>query len=81
MPAIDRTHSDFIYQQVTDFISDQITSGALQPGDRLPSLRRLSDRLSISVPTVRQAYVELGRAAWSPAPSPASMCGRGPATR
>jgi len=61
MPAIDRTQSDFIYQQVTDFITDQIVSGALQPGDRLPSLRRLSGRLSISVPTVRQAYVELER--------------------
>ncbi len=61
MPTISRQGTDFIYQQVTRFISGQISSGVLQPGDRLPSLRRLSDRLSISVPTVRQAYVELER--------------------
>lgn len=59
MQAIDRDTGPFLYQQVLDLIRDQVRSGALRPGDRLPSLRRLSDKLEVSVPTVRQAYLEL----------------------
>jgi DNA-binding transcriptional MocR family regulator len=59
--AIDRTNDEFLYAQVVDLISEQLESGALRPGDRLPSLRRLSDKLQISIPTVRQAYLELER--------------------
>jgi DNA-binding transcriptional MocR family regulator len=61
MIAVDKTATDYLYRQVTDLITEQIASGALRVGDRLPSLRRLSGRLSVSVPTVRQAYVELER--------------------
>jgi DNA-binding transcriptional MocR family regulator len=61
MISIDRSDSDFLYSQVADLIADQVNSGTLRPGDRLPSLRRLSDQLKISVPTVRQAYLELER--------------------
>ena len=61
MNAVDKSTGDYLYQQVTDLISEQIGSGVLRPGDRLPSLRRLSGRLSVSIPTVRQAYVELER--------------------
>jgi DNA-binding transcriptional MocR family regulator len=61
MISIDRNEGDFLYSQVADLISDQVRSGALRAGDRLPSLRRMSDKLDISVPTVRQAYLELER--------------------
>ena len=61
MLAIDKDSSDYLYRQVVDLISDNIESGALMPGDRLPSLRRMSHRIGVSIPTVRQAYVELER--------------------
>ena len=59
MLAIDRTNTDFLYAQVIELINDQVRSGALRPGDRLPSLRRMSDKLEVSIPVVRQAYLEL----------------------
>ncbi len=61
MLAVDKESSDYLYRQVIDLISDNIESGALMPGDRLPSLRRMSHRIGVSIPTVRQAYVELER--------------------
>jgi len=59
MISIDRTEGEFLYSQVADLINDQVRKGALRPGDRLPSLRRMSDKLEVSIPTVRQAYLEL----------------------
>jgi DNA-binding transcriptional MocR family regulator len=61
MISIDRSDGEFLYSQVADLINDQVKSGALRPGDKLPSLRRMSNKLEISVPTVRQAYLELER--------------------
>ena len=55
------TGSPFLYRQVIDLIADNIDSGTLRPGDRLPSLRKMSRTAGVSVPTVRQAYVELER--------------------
>ena len=45
MLAIDRKNETFLYQQVIDFIGEKIESGTLLPGDKLPSLRRLSDQI------------------------------------
>lgn len=61
MHLLDKTSSAFLYQQVIDFIERQQKSGALLPGDKLPSLRKLSGQFEISVPTVKQAYIELER--------------------
>ena len=61
MLAVDKESSDYLYRQVIDLITDNIDSGALRSGDRLPSLRRMSTRIGVSIPTVRQAYVELER--------------------
>ena len=61
MLAVDRSEDTFLYRQVIDLISENINSGALKPGDRLPSLRKMSQSIGVSVPTVRQAYVELER--------------------
>ncbi|MEM7706282.1 MAG: PLP-dependent aminotransferase family protein [Pseudomonadota bacterium] len=61
MLAVDRRKNDFLYQQVIDLIRMEIDSGALRPGDRLPSLRRLARNLDVSIPTVKQAYEELER--------------------
>ncbi len=61
MLALDRRKNDFLYQQVIGLIKMEIESGALRPGDRLPSLRRLAGNLDVSIPTVKQAYEELER--------------------
>ena len=61
MLQISRTDGTYLYRQVIDLIAENIDSGALRPGDRLPSLRRMSDTAGVSIPTVRQAYVELER--------------------
>lgn len=61
MLAIDKQDDTFLYRQVIDLISDKIDSGSIRPGDRLPSLRRMSHSAGVSIPTVRQAYIELER--------------------
>jgi DNA-binding transcriptional MocR family regulator len=61
MLSVNKDGEEFLYRQVIDLISDNIATGTLQPGDRLPSLRRMSSRIGVSIPTVRQAYVELER--------------------
>lgn len=61
MIAVDRNSEDFLYRQVTDLILQNIDAGTLRPGDRLPSLRRMSEQIGVSIPTVRQAYIELER--------------------
>jgi DNA-binding transcriptional MocR family regulator len=61
MLSVDKSDTAYLYEQVVNLITDQVHNGTLRPGDRLPSLRGLSERLEISVPTVRQAYLELER--------------------
>jgi DNA-binding transcriptional MocR family regulator len=61
MLAIDKQDSSYLYCQVIELISENIDSGTLRPGDRLPSLRKMSQSAGVSVPTVRQAYIELER--------------------
>lgn len=61
MLTTDRPDGDYLYCQVVDLITGNIDSGALRPGDRLPSLRKMSRTVGVSVPTVRQAYIELER--------------------
>ena len=48
-----------IYAQITRQIKQQILSGALHPGDALPSIRLLAKELRISVITTKRAYDEL----------------------
>ncbi len=48
-----------IYEQIYAQIKAQILSGALAPGDALPSIRGLAKDLRISVITTKRAYDEL----------------------
>ena len=61
MTELNKSGETFLYRQVLDLIGENIDSGALRPGDRLPSLRKMSQSAGVSVPTVRQAYIELER--------------------
>jgi DNA-binding transcriptional MocR family regulator len=59
--AIEKNSEKFLYQQVVTLIQDMKKDEALIAGDKLPSLRSLSQKLNISIPTVKQAYLELER--------------------
>lgn len=48
-----------IYEQIEDQIRAAIMSGELQPGEALPSLRKLAKELHISALTIARAYSEL----------------------
>lgn len=53
-----------IYTQIVDNFRSQITSGVLQNGDRLPSVRELASVLAINPNTIQRAYRELEMAGW-----------------
>jgi len=61
MLTVEKNQDAYLYQQVIDLVDEMIETGALGPGDRLPSLRKMSQSTSVSIPTVRQAYIELER--------------------
>ena len=48
-----------LYRQIAENVSQQVASGALRVGDRVPSLRQLSRQLRVSVTTALQAYLWL----------------------
>ena len=48
-----------IYEQIADQLRRQIVSGALPPGEALPSIRGLAKDLKISVITTKRAYEQL----------------------
>jgi GntR family transcriptional regulator len=50
-----------LHHQIRLWVLEQIESGALKPGERLPTERELADRFQISLAPVRQAMVELAR--------------------
>jgi DNA-binding transcriptional MocR family regulator len=45
-----------LYETVADSISGMISAGTLRPGERVPSVRRLSTQRRVSVATVLRAY-------------------------
>jgi GntR family transcriptional regulator len=48
-----------VYRQIIDQVTGGIASGALTPGDQLPTVRQLAVDLSINPNTVIRAYGEL----------------------
>lgn len=55
----DNSFSEFLYIQLYEAIKDDILSGAMAAGEKLPSLRSLSKDLGISITTTGQAYNQL----------------------
>ncbi len=53
-----------IYSQITDGFRDQILSGILRSGDKLPSVRDLASQLTINPNTIQRAYRELEMQGW-----------------
>lgn len=56
MPQILPAANGNLYQQVAQQIAEAVDRGAYLPGDRVPSVRRLSRQLGVSISTVVQAY-------------------------
>lgn len=50
---------EFLYNEVANGIARQIAAGVLQPGDKLPSVRRLCEEHSISMNTAKRVFLEL----------------------
>lgn len=48
-----------IYEQIKDNLRQQIFSGVLREGDRLPSVRDLAAEIAINPNTIQRAYREL----------------------
>ena len=48
-----------IYEQVRDGLRRLIITGAIPPGDRLPSVRALAGQLAINPNTIQRAYEAL----------------------
>jgi len=61
---VDKTSSTPVYLQIKEQIIALITSGALKPGEAVPSSRQLAQELGLARNTVLQAYLELGAEHW-----------------
>lgn len=48
-----------IYEQIKEQVIMLINTGVYKPGDKLPSIRNLSNELNINVNTIKRAFGEL----------------------
>lgn len=49
------------FRTIVRLIAEEIRNGHYQPGDRLPTHRRLADKTGVAIATVSRAYEELSR--------------------
>lgn len=50
-----------VYEQIIKQVEEQVLTGILKEGDKLPSVRSLSVKFSINPNTIQKAYTELDR--------------------
>lgn len=50
-----------VYEQIIKQVEEQVLTGILKEGDKLPSVRSLSVKLSINPNTIQKVYTELDR--------------------
>ena len=53
-----------IYAQITDGFKEQIATGVLEPGEKLPSVRELASHLAINPNTIARSYRQLEMEGW-----------------
>lgn len=53
-----------IYTQIIDGFREQIATGVLQPGEKLPSVRELAAILAINPNTIQRSYRQLEVEGW-----------------
>jgi len=56
---VDPTKKDFRYRHLAEEIEQKILSGIYQPGERLPSIRKMHKQSNLSISTIYHAYMEL----------------------
>lgn len=56
---INLNDKDYLYNQIYDSIKEKINTKQLKTNDKLPSIRKLSNELNISINTVSNAYYQL----------------------
>ena len=59
MLTLDYRDSRPIYGQIKDGLRRMIVSGAIEPGEKLPSVRAMAVDLAINPNTIQRAYAEL----------------------
>jgi len=59
LAEIDEMTSLLLYQRIAHQLAEDIRRGVYLPGERVPSVRKLSQQLSVSHATVLQAYANL----------------------
>ncbi|MBN2308280.1 MAG: GntR family transcriptional regulator [Candidatus Hydrogenedentes bacterium] len=59
LSSIDINSSVAVYVQIENHVQFAISAGDLKPGDQLPSVRELSERLGVNPNTVAKAYRDL----------------------
>jgi GntR family transcriptional regulator len=59
LESIDIHSSVAVYVQIENHVQFAIASGRLKPGDQLPSVRELSERLGVNPNTVAKSYRDL----------------------
>ena len=69
--SVKTPHKSFLYEQVADKITKLVEHGTLLPGDRIPSVRKMSSQQGISISTVLEAYYLLENRGIVEAKSPA----------
>ena len=57
--VVSKGNQDYLYQQVMQLVRELCEQGSLLPGEKLPSLRKMAEKLSVSIPTVKLAYQTL----------------------
>ncbi len=50
-----------VYEQIIKQVEEQVLIGVMKAGDKMPSVRGLSIKLSINPNTIQKAYTELDR--------------------
>ena len=64
MIALDYRDGRPIYTQIADRFREQILTGVLLPGEKLPSVRELATGLTINPNTIQRAYRQLEMEGW-----------------
>jgi len=59
LASIDINSSVAVYVQIENHVQFAVAAGRLKPGDQLPSVRELSERLGVNPNTVAKAYRDL----------------------
>ena len=64
MIHLDYRDTSPIYAQIIQRLKEQISAGALEPGERLPSVRELAAELAINPNTIQRSYRQLEMEGW-----------------